>query len=73
MGYLKDSLYRNNPYTIYELKEEISSVGIKSTADTVCRAVAIVDSQLQMVVSVLIVCIFNTFSTHRFSQFYYAK
>jgi hypothetical protein len=60
--FLKDSLYRNNPYTIYELKEDISSVVIKSPADTLCQVVAIVHCQLQMVFSLLVVHILNMFS-----------
>jgi hypothetical protein len=35
-----DNMYRNNPHTVDELKEEISSVFIRITADTLNRAVA---------------------------------
>jgi hypothetical protein len=48
LGYLKDGVYKNNPHTVHEIKEEIKAAVIGITPDTLGTVVASCHHQLRI-------------------------
>jgi adenylate kinase len=73
--YLKDSVYRTNLHRVHEMKEEISSLFTRITADMVGRVIQIVNFQQQLQIIVDAGGSYNKYdSTDRlFSQVYWTN